>query len=322
MLSSKCFQLVASLVLIFFFSTSGWAITSQIGLSGGLRSDKLDWNIAGIMEGTNPNILSELTWKDVRSYYLDADIVLIGEKGLYKDIYPFLRVFGGYGWIFDGDNTDSDYLGDNRTLEFLGSESETNDDNVWDVGTAMGLSFQVRQRKGVFSLAPYAGYTYRAQNFRMTDGVMVVNEVTGELGPFPGLDSTFEARWYGPLLGGRLEYRVIDENKKNRFVLWGEVDYSWFSYKAEANWNLRTDLAHPKSFEHTASGNGYKLRGGGDYFINPRFSIGVKGAWTDWTADDDGVHKTYFADGSMAKTKLNEVNWKSWSVSLALLFHF
>ena len=34
----------------------------------GYRADDLDWNIAGDINGNNPNVLSELTWDDVKSY--------------------------------------------------------------------------------------------------------------------------------------------------------------------------------------------------------------------------------------------------------------
>ena len=38
---------------------------TEFVFSAGYRKDELDWNIAGNINGNNPNILSELTWEDL-----------------------------------------------------------------------------------------------------------------------------------------------------------------------------------------------------------------------------------------------------------------
>jgi hypothetical protein len=45
-------------------------IAASVNLSAGYRTDKLNWNIAGNRQGTNPDIRSELTWSDLRIYQL------------------------------------------------------------------------------------------------------------------------------------------------------------------------------------------------------------------------------------------------------------
>ncbi|MBN1141974.1 MAG: TonB-dependent receptor [Deltaproteobacteria bacterium] len=310
-----------TLIAMLIFPSRGAAIETQLKFSEGLRSDGLDWNIAGTMAGTNPNILSELTWENVLSHYMEGELTIRGERKLFS---PYIWLFGGYGWIFDGENQDSDYFGNNRTLEFSRSKSDADDGEVWDFGANLGLAFQFSGKNAFFSIIPFIGYTYRAQDFTMTNGVQVLDPYSlfGGTGPFPGLDNSYETRWYGPLTGLRLEYKLLDLNQKKRFMFWLEGDYTRFDYEAEANWNLRTDFAHPKSFEHSAEGDGYKLRGGFDFFLTKILALGFKGEYTDWTADKKGVDKVYFADGTTAKTKLNEVNWESWSAMLALSLVF
>ena len=101
-------------------------LETDFTLSAGYRVDDLDWSIAGNINGNNPNVLSELTWDDVESYQ-----VKLQGNFVWPNIIA-LKGYVNYGWIFDGDNQDSDYLGDNRTLEFSRSNNSTDDDYVWD----------------------------------------------------------------------------------------------------------------------------------------------------------------------------------------------
>ena len=93
-------------------------------LSAGYRKDDLDWNIAGDINGDNPNVLSELTWEDVESYQVKLQGAIVWPNRI------AMRGYVNYGWIFDGDNQDSDYLGDNRTFEFSRSNNNTDDDDL------------------------------------------------------------------------------------------------------------------------------------------------------------------------------------------------
>ena len=102
-------------------------IETEFTISGGYRRDDLDWNIAGDTNGSHPNILTELTWDDVESYQVKFQGNLIWPKIM------ALRGSVAYGWIFDGENQDSDYRGDNRNLEFSRSNNSTEDGYVLNV---------------------------------------------------------------------------------------------------------------------------------------------------------------------------------------------
>ena len=91
---------------------TGLAPETEFIVTGGYRVDDLNWNIAGDINGNNPNIISELTWDDLESYQL---------KFQGRLVWPNLIALRGslaYGWLFDGKNQDSDYSGDNRTFEY------------------------------------------------------------------------------------------------------------------------------------------------------------------------------------------------------------
>ena len=148
-------------------------------LSTGYRVDDLDWNIAGDINGNNPNIISELEWEGLKSFQLK-----IANKTVFNQLF-LLRGSLAYGWIFDGENQDSDFLGDNRTFEFSRSNNNSDDGNVMDA--SFGLGWQFTFGRSDFVMAPVIGYSYHEQNLTMTDGYQTIPP----FGPFSGLDSTY-----------------------------------------------------------------------------------------------------------------------------------
>jgi opacity protein-like surface antigen len=284
-------------------------------LEGGYRLDELDWTIAGTTAGTNPNILSELTWEDLEIYQLKLKGNLDLEKADFLWFSTVLQGSVGYGWITDGENQDSDYIGDNRTLEFSRSNNETDADTVFDWSLDLGFKFRFFNEK--LTLTPRMGYSYHEQNLNITDGVQTVDIVAPvTLGPFPGLDSTYETEWSGPWAGLELEYLPTKALR-----LFGRFEYHWGDYEAEANWNLRTNLDHPKSFTHNADFTGTTLAIGASYALTPAWSCELNAEYLKWETDA-GTDRTFFADGTVGTTRLNEVNWESRSIMLGLQYRF
>jgi len=279
--------------------------------SAGYRVDNLDWNIAGDAGGNNPNILSELTWDDVESYQ-----VKIRGDLVWPNIIA-LRGLADYGWIFDGDNQDSDYLGDNRTWEWSRSNNKSDDGDVWDVSLAVGYPFRTG-REVISTITPLAGYSHHEQNLKITDGFQTIPA----LGPFPNLDSSYETEWRGPWIGIDLNFKAAEiKTLAHRFETYFSYEYHWADYKAEADWNLRDDFKHPKSFEHDTDGNGWIIRAGFNVVLQRHVALNFNFDYQDWSLDD-GTDKVYFADGTIAKTRLNEVNWTSYSLGMGLSVRF
>ena len=92
-------------------------------------------------------------------------------------------------------------------------------------------------------------------------------------------------------------------------------------YNAEADWNLRADLAHPVSFEHRADGEGIVYWARWNYFFHPQWSFSLSGNYQDWETDP-GTDQIFGALGGTAETPLNEVNWESWSVMVGASCRF
>jgi len=280
-------------------------------LNAGYRRDDLDWNIAGNINGNNPNVLSELTWDDVESYQLKFQGSVV-----WPNIIAF-RGYANYGWIFDGDNQDSDYLGDNRTLEFSRSNNSTDDDYVLDASLAIGYPLRFGQSV-IGTMTPLLGYSYHEQNLNITDG----NQTIPASGSFPGLDSSYDTEWNGPWIGFDLRFKAREiKTFAHRFETYFTYEYHWADYYAEANWNLRDDFAHPKSFEHDADATGWKIGAGFNLWLHRNWALNFNYDYQDWSTDG-GVDKVFFADGSTVKTRLNEVNWTSYALSLGVSLRF
>ncbi|MGD9040079.1 MAG: hypothetical protein PVH82_10620 [Desulfobacteraceae bacterium] len=283
----------------------------DLELLTGYRVDDLDWNIAADVSGTaTPNIISELTWSDLESFQLK-----LGGKGIINRIF-YMRGSAAFGWVLSGQVQDSDYNGDNRTQEFSRSISSADDSDVLDATVAFGYPFRLASDR--FRLIPVVGFSYSEQNLTMQDGVQVISQPpqTQPIGPISGLDSTYDTKWYGPWAGVDFSLKASD-----KILLFAGFEYHWADYKAEANWNLRTDLAHPKSFEHEADGTGILITAGGDYIFAEPWSLGLEVNYQDWSTDA-GTDLQFNADGTTAVTRLNEVNWESFAIMLRVTYRF
>jgi hypothetical protein len=288
----------------------------EFHLDAGYRIDELDWNISGSIDSSN--IVSELTWDDLEIYQVRGGGKLdFGNEGA-----PFtvsLKGTVGYGWIVDGENQDSDFAGDNPTQEFSRSNNSSDDGDVFDVSAAIGPRLKVLPDK--LAITPLAGFSYHEQNLTMTDGFQTLSrpEIDPRVpptGPFAGLDSTYETQWYGPWIGLDVTLRPVE-----RFMLSGSLEYHWVDFEAQANWNLRDDFAHPKSFEHEADGDGIVLALGGKYDLADQWAIHLNLDYQDWKAEN-GVIRFFSASGGDDVQRLNEVNWESHAVILGVTYRF
>lgn len=278
---------------------------SSASLSLGYRLDALDWNIGG--GSADPNILSELEWRDMDIVQLKGELTSTNATGIY------FRGFADYGWVRDGVNQDSDYAGDNRTLEFSRSFSDVDGSRVMDMSGGLGHTFFAGE-SDQYRIIPIVGYSYHAQQMNMSNAIQVVPAT----GPFAGQNSSYDAEWYGPWLGADV---LLDlQEKGTAFV---RLEGHWVDYYARANWNLRDDFAHPVSFEHESNGRGWVLELGWNSAPSRyRWTWGVTASLQSWKANA-GIDRTFVVDPTSpcygyCEGQLNEVSWSSRSLNLSL----
>ncbi len=296
---------------------------ARVEISTGYRQDNLGWNIAYDTSGTiPPNILSELKWKNVNNYLLRANGEVIVPEGLLRGLY--LNASGYRGWVASGRNQDSDYDGNDRTLEFSRSNNKADEGDTLGASAAVGYAFDWKTTSPVqlIRLIGLGGYSYDKQKFSMTDGVQTLSEcsiyygcIVPAVGPFAGLDSSYNARWRGPFLGLDLGLRVAD-----RHSLRMRGQYHWTSYNGQANWNLRSDFLHNRSFEHDADGTGYLLSLMYAYALTESVDLTLAGEYQRFTTDP-GLDRTYTIFGTDT-TRLNEVKWDAKLVRVGMDYRF
>lgn len=284
--------------------------TLKLGLNAGYRLDRLDWNIAGTSTGQNPNVLSELKWKDLKIWQVGASgKVAVGND--IADYRTYIRASLDYGWITDGTVRDSDYSGNNRSGEIMRSISKTDNDDVLDGSIGLGFEKDYLQKRLTFGWL--GGYSYHEQNLRLTDGTQYIPVYES----ISGLNSTYKSKWQGPFAGIDLELRPSPH-----FSLHGSAEYHWAHFKAKANWNLRSNFSHPVSFRQEAdSAHGLVGTIGGRYAFSNDLILDLSFVYRDFRARN-GVDRAFLADGSEINTKLNEVNWKSSTTTLGLTYRF
>jgi Protochlamydia outer membrane protein len=300
-----------------------YPVQVQLELSNAYREDDLKWNIAGNLNGSDPNVLSELSWDDLKIYQLKFQL-----KSVMSKIFYF-RGSVAYGWIFDGEVQDSDYSGDNRTMEWSRSNSDGDDGDVVDASAGIGYPF-LFGRKVEVGIRPLVGYSYHEQNLKITNGQQTLSDpalappgvTPPPLGPIAGLDSSYEAKWKGPWIGLELNLRAPQP------VSWIQrlesdfgFEYHWADYEAQADWNLRPDLASGNSFEHSADGDGFVFTAGLKFFFNRNWAVSGDFTYQDWQTDE-GTDKVNYADGTSQATQLNEVKWTSTAVGLGIVYRF
>ncbi len=280
----------------------------------GLREGELRWNIASDTSGNKtPNILSELTFADLSIFEIQGGIDIRFNRGILRNI----RLEGNIktGTNSDGTVTDSDYNGDNRTNEY--SRSMSNPDGSTTLDGKFIIGYEIQWSEHIV-ITPLLGYRYNQQSLKMKDGEQILDTRAAalSLGPFASqLNSSYEAEWNSAVFGLDSQYRT----QKHQFSLRLELTLS--DYYAEANWNLRSDFAHPKSFAHWARGTGNNIEFKYQYNVTPTFTLWASYRLEDWTTNE-GDDVVYFSDGTKASTQLNEVIWESTATSAGFSLNF
>lgn len=284
--------------------------TPSFEMRTGYRQDSTQYSIAGY-DGV-PNFLSELTWDGIQSFEVGGHFRWSNASKLY------MRGGLDIGWILAGEVQDSDYLGNDRTFEYSRSISDTTNGTMFDsnIGAGYRLDIPLTGNGGQIHLMPLIGYGYFTQEYEMTNGKQVVALDESSLGHFSGLQSVYESKWYGPWLGLDLELAFNNHHK-----LLGGFGYHFVDYHGKGNWNLRSDLQHPVSFKHEASGDGILTSLQYNYTPTEQWSWSLGFTYRDFESEP-GDKIAYFADGTSGTVPFNGVEWQSYSITLGLGYNF
>jgi hypothetical protein len=275
----------------------------EYSIGAGYRKDNLNWSIAG----GGVNVASELTWKNtVIAQLRAAGRVNMGADWLVRGYYAT-------GAVKSGSNQDSDYAGSDRTQEYSRSNNSTGgavDDLSIGIGRRFRL-FDIGSGRMMY-IVPLAGLSIHQQNLTMYDGHQTI-PFNGEIS---GLHNSYDAQWKGPWLG--LDALL---GLGERIILNSTVEYHRVKYMADADWNLRSDLAHPVSFKHEANGSGVLVSVGVSYRFSRNLLLDVsleKQKWKTYA----GYDQTNYSNGATSYFTLNQISWDSASFTFGMAYQF
>lgn len=297
-----------TLLLLFFLLLPLPAQQLVLEAEVGLRTERFDWSIADV-DGS-PNVLSELTWRDLR-------FTTLGLTAHYQ-LGPRLLLLGQleYGQAHDGEVQDSDFLADHRTGEFLRSISSADGSELLGISAAIGVPLERVSQHWRLRAMPLAGLFRSSQRLRITDGVWIIPEAGGEIA---GLDSRYDADWFGPWLGLELAAENVDGYGLSLMLARYAADY-----EADAYWNLRDTPAAGqyclRRFEQWADGDGTRVALSGHYRFD-RWRLVTTLSWSEWDTDT-GTDRIYFCDGTVGDTRFNGARRESTSVAVGVGYDF
>ena len=262
----------------------------QVSISSGYQRENFHWSIAGNTNGQNPNVYSELKWKDVDGTAYNAS--------LQYNVWNKVMFYGSYSCVSvrSGTVSDIDYSQDNRTDPVYNENFSDNKGNtsVWCAGVGYRL-FNNR----FFSLTPYIGYTGNIQNLDIVD----------ETGQFPGLNSSYQANWKGEFV------KIISAVKIWRSLrALVDVTYNQTNYNSLGDWNLINEFKHPVSYRQVADGYGINTGAQLNYNLARQLSIFAGFNYFNWETGN-GADTLYLTTGEDDKTQFNAAFRNGYQVS-------
>lgn len=277
----------------------------HLQVSSGYRHDKLSYNIPG----NGVNILSELSWA-VPAAEIRLDGGWTHTTGLtVKGHLAYAQAFSG------GRVRDSDYLLDDRQGEFSRSYSDPENSRTRDLSLGVGWRLPLGRHA---ALTPLLGLARYDSLYRMRDGRQAVSDYGWEtpLGSIEGLNSSYNAAWSSVWQGLEAELKPT-----RRLALRTGIRHHWFDYRAEADWNLREDRAHPLSFRQQGRGRGWEAELGADWNLvaGHRLTFDLSRRQLELK---DGKRTIFAADGGSTETSVNEVVADSWSARFGYRYEF
>lgn len=292
---------LAWLIFMLFYITAfaqesphKWNIKPYIGF----QQSKFDWSIAGNTSGSNPNILSELIWKNLKGPSFGADIKYNITQKL------SIKVANQYSSISKGDAEDTDYADDNRQSAFYFDLLNANKGYLYHVD--LQLNYQLL-KFNQFNINPIIGLSYNQQKFHLLESASNPDS--------EGLNSTYQTRYKGFNFGSEFVF------KTSEFSIGAIVLGGFYTYAAKANWNLIPDFAKPVSFTHKA--NSFALNGDINLSVPINKSLRVE---LDYLINNiktySGVDKAYYSNRNTEETQFNGANFRNNAVLLGLNIGF
>jgi len=297
-------------LLLLLYTFLGLAVCAQsqipykekvtIAFYGDYLQEDLRWSIAGNSSGQNPNVLSELIWKNLKLKGAGVDIKI--------DLFQNIFFTGNYhrAKAYAGTATDTDYGEDDRTSPTFLANLTSDQGHMFSYLTALGYQLRLFS---ILTVSPYLGYSKSRQFLHLTDsGAELTN---GE----KQLNSTYQTTWSGPLLGFTSTAGLTD-----RINVRAGFNYMNSKYKGVADWNLIDSFVHPVSFMHRANGFQVNIDLQFSYRVIPQLSVNIQGKYRN-AETGKGTDQLFLNDGRTLNSQFNGAINTGKGVSIGIVYH-
>ncbi|NML40104.1 omptin family outer membrane protease [Chitinophaga sp. G-6-1-13] len=274
---SKSLGIAISAILLFLNANGQSGKKLKYSMQLGYHQEDFRWSIAGNTEGTNPNVYSELIWKNMSAPTFSAEIEWnpISRIVVLSDLH--------ISQIITGKVSDKDYLGDNRTHNSYSRMFEANKGNIQAYDLMIGYRLLSSDH---FMLTAALGYSIQAQRLWM-------------LKESENLHSTYITNWHG------FNFRLATYLPVNKTLgISNRATAEMFRFNARANWNLVDNFQHPLSFEDVANGFGIKEDFRLELQLNSAINLNMGGVYYHACAGK-GTDKLFLSNGTVATTQFN-----------------
>lgn len=291
----------------------------NVSLDGAYRTDELNWDI-----GDNDiKKLSALSYDDIRIYEIGTLVSAKVNSGMFEGVYAEFDI--SWGTVDKGDATDKDWENPEDSSQVTNySSSDVKGDDVKDYSLALGYEFPLGDSG--FSLTPMVGYSYHEQNLDIGGGATTLasvyddddnyshSEVVND--PLPSEAATYDTEWKGAWAGLEVQYIASD-----RDIFSVRAQYHDYDYDGVGNWILIDTLKHPKSFTHSADGDGYSVSANYARILTLNWDFIAGLNYKDFETDS-GTEKDFLTDGTVLKQNFNGSTWESYSASVGVTYKF
>tara|TARA_R110002050_G_scaffold24083_3_gene64257 strand:+ start:9695 stop:10579 length:885 start_codon:yes stop_codon:yes gene_type:complete len=239
---------------------------------------RLNWSIAGNLEGNSPNILSELKFNDIISFGTYV-------RGQYYPIKSVVvSVYFNQNSVIKGTGTDTDYKDDNRINPVFEKDFESNEGHFKLVKSGIGTPIYVSYK---IQIIPSINYFLTKQRY-----YILSQEIQD-------LRSIYQANIQGSEI-------AIETNLNLHQAIYSSLtlSYHYVNYRAEADWNLIDSFEHPLSFSHDSKGFGFGVNMLVGYKLNNIFSF-LAGGSLNATTIRRGIDTSYLRNGEEILTQFN-----------------
>lgn len=280
--------------IFLLLTVCSWSATSAqlhrqvlFEFSSGYQQENFDWSIAGNSLGENPNIYSELKWKQIAGPSLDGYI--------HWNVCGSFTLTTSYriSFITTGNVSDFDYLGDNRTENVYKGCFHGGKGNLQGYNIKAGYQIACSQ---VFELRPAVGYVVNWQRLHISDATKDVQ-------------STYFTNWRGFSITLSAVFRLSD-----KMEIIDDFSVQQLKFRAKANWNLVNTFQHPLSFEDFANGAGLSNEFKFTYLVKPIISLHIAANYY-YQRTAKGIDRLYLANGATAMTQFNGAKRQGFVVS-------